>query len=156
MATIIALNNQERAATGYTHKIVSPYTDWTDKTSGTAYSILPALGTAATPTGSTTNLSGTHVGKCTLNVTTAFVFAPGTLAITIGDGGSANRFLTSTSVKATGSTTTAGAAVPYVYPAADTIDITMTAGAGALSSITAGVMELYFTLADASLTLQTS
>ncbi len=152
---IIPLNAQERAQSGFSHKIVSVASDWTDKTSGTAYSILPALGTAASPTGSVTLPAGTIITKCAVNVTTAATHAS-TVVMTIGDGGSAARFFPSTTVKTTGSTPGTTTAVPYVYPAADTIDATLTVGAGALSTLTTLVMEIYFSIADNSLQLQQS
>lgn len=83
-----------------------------------------------------------------------FVSSDGTListAITMGDGGSANRFLTSMELNAAGAYVSlkGGAlnlsAVPYLYTVDDTVDIFVTGTAAKLlSSHTDGLARFYF------------
>lgn len=85
---------------------------------------------------------------------TPFVSSDGTListAITMGDGGSANRFLTSMELNAAGAFVSlkGGAlslsAVPYLYTVDDTVDIFVTGTAAKLlSTHTAGLARFYF------------
>lgn len=88
-----------------------------------------------------------------------FVSSDGTListAITIGDSGSANRFLTTTELNLAGTevflkgTALAGAsAVPFVYTAGDNLQVAFTATAAkALNTHTAGKVLVYFRLWD--------
>lgn len=90
---------------------------------------------------------------------TPFVSSDGTListAITVGDTGSAARFMGSTEMNAAGAFVKlkGGAlnlnAVPFVYTAADTVQVAV-AGTGGklLSSHTAGKVILYFNVTDA-------
>jgi hypothetical protein len=147
---IIPLTTEERAASGFTHKVVITYSDLTSETSGAACEIFPKL-TSSSPT----IPIGSRVHACALRVVTLFVAASMTdLSVTIGDGGSANRFLTSSEVGGTTSPVAAGiwyetfAAAPHIYTAADTIDITPTATGAALSALTAGEIHVYLGVTD--------
>jgi len=152
----IPLSNQEAARSGFTHKIIIPYTDMTGWTSGTAYSVFPQIGTASAATGSATFNIGTRVRAVAANVSTAFTFAAGTLVFSLGDGGDAARFVAaSTDLKTAGYITdSALTKKPYIYTAADTIDITVTAGAGTPATIAAGELHLFLALEDSSTTLE--
>lgn len=140
--TITPLSYEEQIASRFTHKIVMPYTDFTGLTSGSTYSLFPALNAA------TTFGAGTRIAAFAVRVSTAFTFSPGTLVIKIGDGGDDDRFFASTTVKTAAWLENALTTKPYVYDAADTIDFVMTAGAGALSSITAGELTIYISVSD--------
>lgn len=142
---IIPLSIEEQARSGFNIKIISPYTDWTTRTSTTAYSIYPSLAATTGPT----IAANSRVAAVALNVTTAFVFSPGTLVISVGDDGDVARFVAaSTDIKTAGPVENALTKKPYVYTATNTIDLIMTAGAGALTSITAGQLELYLMVYD--------
>ena len=142
--TINKLSYEEAIFKGFTHKITIPYTDLTGLTSGNAYSIFPALNAA------TTIPAGSRVSACAVNVSTAFVFSPGTLVAIIGDGGDTDRYFASTTIKTAGYTENTPTTKPYTYGTADTIDIIVTAGAGALSSITAGSLDVFLRVEDLS------
>lgn len=147
---IIPLSAAESARSGgFTYKIISPYTDWLDKTSGTAYSILGSFGTAASPLG-VNMVAGTYVSGAALNTTTAYVFAAGNLNISVGDDGSAARFIAATAnnVKTLGWQNGTIANYPFLYLTVNTIDIVMTASAGTPATISAGVFELYLAIYD--------
>lgn len=92
-------------------------------------------------------------------VAEAFVSSDAALvstAITIGDGGSATRFLSSTELNAAGTTiwtkggTLASTSCPYLYGTDDTVDVFFTSTGGtALNTHTAGKLLVYFRVADA-------
>jgi hypothetical protein len=130
---IDVLSHEEVLTSGYTHKITIPYTDIAVETSGTAFEIFPKL-TTSTPT----IPAGSVVTQAALLVTTAFTFAPGTLAAELGDGGDVDRFVASSDIKTAAWYAGVPANIPHTYVAADTIDVEVTAGAGALTSVTAG------------------
>ena len=145
----IPLSNEEAIKTGFTHKLVFPYTDFTGLTSGTAYSIFPKLNSA------TTFNAGTRVRACAFNVSTVFVFAAGTLVFKIGDGGDTARFVAaSTDLLTAAYGEGAISKMPYTYASADTIDITITAGAGTPATIASGELHVYLALCDGSTTLE--
>lgn len=146
---IIPLSLQEKAEHGFTHKIILPYTDMTGWTSGTAYSIYPTLGTATAAAGTATIPAGTRVRACAVNVDTAFTFAAGTLVAIIGDDGDDDRYFASTTIKTANWTENTLTTKPYIYQAANTIDIIITAGAGTPATIAAGELHVYLALADA-------
>lgn len=138
---IIPLTIEESGNTGFTHKIVIPYTDVALLTSGTAASVYPGFN------GSTNGPAGLAVLDVHWRVATAFTFSPGTLVFSLGDGGDAARFVAaSTDLKTAAYGTGAITKYPYTYASADTIDITVTAGAGALTSVTAGELHLFVKL----------
>lgn len=148
---ITPLTIAESAACGFTHKINITYADLVAETSGAAFSIFPKLTEQSAPLIPV----GGRVSNVAVRVVTLFVAASMTdLSITIGDDGSANRFLTTVEVGGTTSPITAGvwyetyAAVPYIYTVANTIDLVATATGAALSALTAGEMNVYLAYAD--------
>lgn len=146
---VVPLTVQEKAEHGFTHRIIIPYTDMTGWTSGTAYSIYPNIGTAADADATGTIPAGTRVRAVVANVYTAFTFAAGTLVCSVGDGGDAARFVAaSTDLKTAAYTENALTKKPYIYGSADTIDITVTAGAGTPATIAAGELHIYIALSD--------
>jgi hypothetical protein len=140
---ILTLPAETREQLGYTHKIVIDYTDLTALTSGSAYSIFPKWNNAATfPI-------GTQVADVAANVATAFTFAAGTLVFKVGDGGDSARFIAaSTDLKTAGYVDGVITKRPYTYIAADTIDITITCGAGTPATIAAGSLEVYLRIRE--------
>jgi|GEM_PF-1684700 len=147
---IIPLTTEEKAASGFTHKIVITYSDLLTETSGAAVEIFPKL-TASSPT----IPIGSRVRACALRVVTIGVAPSMTdLVVTIGDDGSANRFLTSSEVGGTTTPVAAGiwyetfAAAPHIYTAANTIDAVFTATGAALSALTAGEWHVFLAVTD--------
>lgn len=148
---IIPLTIEEQAKSNFTHKIVLTYVDLAAETSTTAFSIFPKFSEQS----ANTVPIGTRVWACGVRVVTIGVAASMTdLVFTIGDDGSANRFLTSSEVGGTTTPVAAGiwyetfAAAPYVYTAANTIDVVATATGAALSALTAGEWHIYLGLCD--------
>jgi hypothetical protein len=129
---------------GFTHKCVLSYTDIAALTSGAAASIFPGFN------GSATFPAGTRVSACAVHVSTACTFSPGTLVAIVGDGSDTDRFFTSTDMKTAAWAENGLTTKPYTYNAADTIDIIFTAGAGALTSVTAGEVIVYLNIEDLS------
>lgn len=94
-----------------------------------------------------------------LELPEAFVSSDATLissSITVGDGGSATRFLSATELNAEGTEvflkggTLANTSLPYVYTGDDTVDIFVTGTTGkALNTHTAGRGLLYLRITDA-------
>lgn len=140
--TVTPLSYEERLNSGFTHKLVLPYTDFTGLTSASAVSLFPALNAA------TTIAAGVSISRCAINVSTAFTFAAGTLVAVIGDGGDDDRYLTSTSLKTAGYTETPAATKPYTYGSADTVDIKITCGAGTPATIAAGELVVFLAVND--------
>lgn len=142
MATINRLSAEETRETGFTHKVTLDYTDFTALTSGTDYPIFPRFN-------NTTNFPAlTRVVDVALRVRTAFVFAPGTLVCQLGDTGSAARYIAAATDIKTTAFADPTANSPHAYNAADRLTIRLTAGAGALSSITAGAIDVFLSIAD--------
>lgn len=118
-----------------------------------------------TAAGNTQTLSGIPIAAkmgfevVGAQLTEAFVSSDGTLAstaITIGDGGLATRFLSSTELNTQGTEvflkggTLANTSLPYVYTADDTVDVFFTATAAkALNTHTAGRLLVYCNITDA-------
>lgn len=142
--TITKLSLEEIVSKGFTHKVTIPYTDLTGLTSGSAYSIFPALNAA------TTIPAGSRVSACAVNVSTAFTFAAGTLVAIIGDGGDTDRYFASTTLKTAGYTENTPSTKPYTYGTADTIDIVITCGAGTPATIAAGSVDVFLKVEDLS------
>lgn len=140
---IIPLTNEEAARSSFTHKVVIPYTDISTKTSGTAFTIYPSLA------GSATGLAaGYRVASLAYNVATAFAIT-GTLVFSCGDAGSAARYVAaSTDLKTAAYGESAVANKPFTLPAAAAIQLTVTAGSSALTTLTAGSLELYIEMTD--------
>lgn len=147
---LICLTPQERTLLLATHKVIFGYADVAAMAStGAAVAIFPQSGTF--PAGTTARFAG-------LNLTTAFDFSDAAInscTITVGDGGDADRLLTSTQLAVDGSEVLfkveAATTQPYSYVAADTIDATILVGGGGsplASECTAGVVELYLHITD--------
>jgi len=143
--TITPFSENEIARHGFTHKIVVDYTGVATMTSGTLQAIFPGNALGAT---SSTFSAGFRVERCVVNVATAFTFAPGTLVAIIGDDGDDDRLFASTTIKTAAYVENAIATKPVTYNAANTIDLIVTAGAGALTSVTAGSLEVYLAITD--------
>lgn len=148
---IIPLTTEEQAKCGFTHKIVLLYSDLTSETSGAGFAIFPKLSEQS----ANVVPIGARVTACAVRVVTIGVAASMTdLSIVIGDDGSTNRFLTTSEVGGTTSPVAAGiwyetfAAAPYVYTAANTIDVVATATGAALSALTAGEWHIYLGISD--------
>jgi hypothetical protein len=145
---LIPLPFETQAVMGVSHILRLTYQDVILLTSGT--------GQAAVPTndlGAATSVIpiGMHVSKVIPNVVTAFAFSGannGTLTGSLGDGGSATRFVNAQDMKtaAYGTSYTS----KYVYAAADTIDVTFTAATQAITALTAGQVDFYLKLDDTS------
>ena len=145
---IIPLPADTKAQLGYDFIVRLTYADIIQLTSGTAQAVIPLNAVGAT---TYTIPAGSVVEKIVPNVTTAFAYSGadnGTLVYTLGDGGSANRFVASVTLK------TAGFGVAYTskycYTAADTIDIVCTAATQAITALVAGQVDFYVKLADLS------
>lgn len=146
--TINPLPLETVAKKGFTHVIIVDFTAIALMTSTTAQAVFPANALAAA---TTTMLAGARIERCAWRVATAFVFSPGTLVFSLGDGGDAARFIAAaTDLKTAAYGEGAISKMPYTYAAADTIDLVVTAGAGALTSVTAGSLEIYLAKSDLS------
>lgn len=148
MKTIV-LPLETQATLGVNRKIILTYKDligWngtsTPMVSAQAQPIVP-FNPGVSATATLTMKAGTQVGNFLVNVPTLFTGCTA-MAFTLGDGGSANRFVTSTDCF-TGAGTgwkATGVATLYTYIAADTIDIVVTSAG--IGSATAGELEIYF------------
>ena len=143
---IITLPAMTREQLGFTHKILVTYSDIAALAADSAtLQLFPASG-ATFP-------AGTVIGKCAINLTTAFNSsdaAINSLLCKIGDGGDDDRFMTSTELHADGTEILykifAGTTAPYAYLDADTVDAVFTVAGGAsplLSETNAGALEIY-------------
>ena len=145
--------------TGKTHKLIIDYRDingtsattmtgqsqlfsapWT---SGTAQAVIPpnALGASSItiPAGSQVVLDAVA------NVTTAFTSSGGaitSLGLSLGDGSSATRYLSSVDLKTAGYATGVVSTGRYLYTAADTIDAVATIVGQTIASLNAGEVEI--------------
>jgi len=144
---VTLLPYETRIATGFTHKVNVTHADLTQTTAATAQ-VIPLLSVAV----------GDMVEQVATFVNTYFTDASdtafNTTAITIGDDGSAARFLASQELNTNGTEvkTKAGTGTLYSYLAANTVDVTFNAmTAKALSDIDAGDIDIFLavrTLAD--------
>jgi len=142
---IIPLTCQERSRHLATHKVIVDYTDLTDADSAQTIQLLP-YGSGTVPAGTTVRFAG-------MKLNTTFDFSDtsvNSLAVTVGDGDDADRFLTSTELAADGSyvsnKTTAASSQPHTYDAADGIDAVFTASGGGSPTVaeaTSGEVEFY-------------
>lgn len=137
---IIPLSLEQNAACGYTHLVKITHADLTEATVNTAQ-VIELLNVDAFD----------EVQRMAMHLVTPFADASdaafNNVAITSGDGGSANRFLTSTQINVNGTEilgfsgthTTA-----YVYLAADTVDLTVGSMADkALADIDVGELWIF-------------
>lgn len=144
---LITLPSETRATTGFNRKLILTYLDLLAWTSGTAQAVIPegnALGAATR-----TLLANTRVGRFLTRVTTAFTSSGGaitSLTLSLGDGGSATRFVNAVDCKTAGCTL--GTTADYLYTAADTIDAVATIVGQTLASLNAGAVEIYFDEVD--------
>ncbi len=117
-----------------------------------SYSDLTAAGNTQTLSPITVDaLMGAEI--VSMELVTPFVSSDGTListSITIGDGGSATRFLSATELNSAGTYiavkggTLANTSAPYQYTVADTVDVFVTGTGGkALNTHTAGKVLIY-------------
>jgi hypothetical protein len=139
---IIPLSNNE-AVLGFTHKIVLTFADLTQSGAGTAQTInMLAVANKQVVTRVATRLDTAfqNTGDAAFNST----------AITIGDSGSANRFIASQELNANGSSVSAKAgATINAYTAADNVAIVFTpTGGKSLNALNAGQLTVLVHLAD--------
>ena len=147
IGTLIPLPYEQRVA-GFTHILRLTYLDLLQCTSATAQAVIPSnnLGASANVLP-----AGAVVQRCVPNVVSVFTSSGGaitTLTLSLGDGGSATRFVNAQDGKtAAWGTAYAGG---YVYTVADTIDITATIAGQTMASLNGGQVDFYLAIADAS------
>lgn len=134
---------QTQAATGFTHELVIDHEDFTS--------------TGNTQTFTFDVPAGAAVGKAFHRLVTDFDSSDATLislAYTVGDGGDADRFMTSTEVCVDGTEVDykVGALSNwYLYSSADTVDVAFTGTAAKdLSTINAGKMRVLIQILDSA------
>lgn len=138
---IVPLTAEEIRA-GFSQKIELLAADVAALTSGTAFSIYPGFNGAVTA-------SGMLVRDALLVVKTAFAFSGannGTLAITVGDGSTANAYIASTDLKTAATPAAAFNATKPAIPAGSIINATITAATQAITALTAGEAHIYLAL----------
>lgn len=144
---ILPLPLETQAATGFNRKLILTYLDLLAWTSGTGQAVVPegnALGAATI-----TMLANTRVGRFLTRVTTAFTSSGGaitTLTLSLGDGGSATRFVNAVDLKT--AACVLGTTADFLYTAADTLDAVATIVGQTLASLNAGQVEIYFSEVD--------
>jgi hypothetical protein len=133
------------ALTGFNYLMTIDWTAVKVMTSGTLQAVFPnnALGVATI-----TLPAGKILQDIAGRVATAFAFTPGTLSFKLGDDGDDDRYFSAVDLKTAAYINGVIANRPYLYAAANTIDFIATAGAGALTSVTAGSLEIYLKLGD--------
>jgi len=133
------------AQVGFTHRITLTHEDLTQATANTAQTI-PILSVPA----------GAYVRDCATYLETAFADASdtafNTTAIIIGDDGDTDRLLASTELNVNGTEViwqgTVAANVPYIFTAANTIDLIVgSMAAKSLSDIDTGKLVVYLNVA---------
>lgn len=153
---IIPLPLETQARLGFNTKVILDYTDLSGTgvaggnnpypftspwTSGTAQAVIPpnALGAS-----SVTFPAGTRVaGNALVRVVTAFASSVGaitTLTLSLGDGGSATRFVSGVDLKTAGYK--AGTETGLLYVTADTLDAVATISGQTMASLNAGQVEI--------------
>ena len=163
---IIPLPLETQARLNCNTKIILDYTDlngtgvasannvnfraaWTSGTAQSIEPITPVANNVPYPTaslGATTNQlpAGTRISNAIANVTTAFASSGGaitSLGLTLGDAGSATRFLQSIDCKTVAYTQTTSAA--YVESAVFNVLATATIVGQTMASLNAGQIEIY-------------
>lgn len=134
-----------------THKAILTYADLASNASATKTVAIAPGGTATLPAGTVVQVVG-------VNLITPFDFSDAAInscAITIGDGGSNNRFCVSTELAADGSYVSyfapCAATAPYAYLVADTVDTFWTVSGGGSATTeeaTSGEVEIYLWVVD--------
>jgi hypothetical protein len=144
--TIVPLSIEERAASGFTHKVSISYTDLY-ATAGLTKTVLvfPSLAAA-------------NIGllQAALRVKTAFVGAAiSALTAEVGDDGDTDRILAASSILAAAGTWYAilPATAPAFFGTANTFDVLFTATGANLTALTAGELELFLSVSDLRLTV---
>lgn len=135
----IALTTNEQAASGHTTLLIFAKSDLTQATANTAQAI---TGITLRP--------GDVVGKLDVKLVTPFANsgdnAHNTTTLTVGDSGSANRFLTSTELNANGTPVrfATGTGTRKAFNAADTLLFTFGSQSGKnLAALTQGEVHVY-------------
>lgn len=140
---VYPLNDNERAATGFTHRINLTHEDLTETTANTAQTI--AIFTLA---------AGDVVKDAALAVTTPFEDASdntlNTTTVIVGDGDDDDQYITSTEVNVNGSEVkykACAADAQLAYTAADTVDIIFgSMAAKSLSDIDTGELDVFLSV----------
>jgi len=145
MAAILEqLGLEEMAATGATHKVVVTHSDLTETTVSTAQTLTPIT---------VANLTSWETKFALLRVPFANTADTGfnSVAVTMGDGGSTNRFLTSTELCENGTEVAVkvGTGTTLQYTTDDTVDLVFTPATGyALSALNKGEVWFYGVFRD--------
>lgn len=155
MATIYRLSDAEAALRGFTHVAkLTAAGDFAAGDTGTTKTIqIYPL------TDGNTFPAGTLIKNVTMNLVTTFDStgdaAINSVLVEVGDGTDPNRFLGQTQAAADGSyvsyDTGAATTTPYVYAAADTLDIKFTVAGGAsptIAELNSGEVHIYFHAQD--------
>jgi hypothetical protein len=142
----IILPVETRNTTSFNRKIYMTWQDVRLYTSATVQALIPenALGASTRMM-----LANTRVARWIANVVTPFTSSGGvitTLTFSLGDGGSATRFINAINLLVAGMTL--GITADYLYTVADTIDATITVVGQTMASLNAGVLELYYDEVD--------
>jgi hypothetical protein len=141
---VYPLNDNERASTGFTHRINITHEDLTETTANTAQTI--AIFTVA---------AGDYVADAAVAVTTKFEDASdnafNATTVIVGDDGNDDRYIASQEVNANGSFVLYGPAVnstvKYAYLAANTVDIKFgSMAAKSLSDIDVGELDVFLSV----------
>ena len=140
---VYALNDNERAATGFTHRINITHEDLTETTANTAQTI--AIFTVA---------AGDVVNDAALAVTTPFEDASdnafNTTTVQVGDGDDTDQYIASTEVNVNGTEVkymACAADAQLAYTAADTVDILVgSMTAKSLSNIDVGELDVFLSV----------
>lgn len=141
------LNRQEQSATGWTDKIVVTHADLTESAANTAQ-VIQLISVPA----------GAAVSNAAFRLVTGFQDlddnAFNSVTVTVGDGGSAARFVPSSQVCEDGSevdfwaTSAATNSLPYAYLVADTVDATFSSmAAKSLVNLDAGEIHIFLRVA---------
>lgn len=139
--TVYPLQLEERASTGFTHRIRLTHEDLTEAADNTSQTI--AIFTVA---------ARDYVSDAAFNLVVPFEDSAdnafNSTTIIVGDGGSTNRYIASAQINVNGSEILAGpgvnSSVRYAYTAADTIDIIFGSMTDkALVDINTGELDIY-------------
>lgn len=155
---LLILESETKFGLGFNRKLLISYTDlisWLGSgsplTSGTAQAIVPS-----NTLGSTTNQTPvpTIFGNFALNLVTPFTSSGGAIThlyLSMGDAGSATRFLAASTFDLAGSAGwLQGTFTRYMETAAANLLAVFTISGQTMASLNAGLVELYFYQEDAS------
>ena len=140
---VYPLNDNERAATGFTHRINITHEDLTETTANTAQTI--AIFTVS---------AGDVVNDAALAVTTPFEDASdnafNTTTVQVGDGDDTDQYIASTEVNVNGTEVkymACAADAQLAYTATDTVDILVgSMAAKSLSNIDVGELDVFLSV----------